>query len=76
MFAGHATPEQAGYCLHEGTDPADPELYGKWWWTLTQDGWDGVEVGETFDTRGEAEQDMARAFAAEVVAEAESFMEA
>lgn len=75
MFAGCSTPAQAGYRLEEGKDPSDAELFGKWWWTLTQDDWSGIEVGETFDTREEAERDMARAFAAEVVAEAEACME-
>lgn len=32
-----------GYRVHRG-GPEDGELSGRWWWTLTQPGWSGVEV--------------------------------
>lgn len=40
----------AGFDVHHGGDE-DAELRGRWWWTLSRDGWSGIETSaETFDS--------------------------
>lgn len=45
-----AAAKAAGFDVHTG-DGSDPTLQGKWWWSLHQDGWSGVETSDReFDT--------------------------
>jgi hypothetical protein len=58
------TPTMENYSFHFG-DPDSGEDAKKWWWCLTMDSWDGIEVSETFDTQEEALADAERHLAEE-----------
>ncbi|MGF6440689.1 hypothetical protein [Paraburkholderia youngii] len=53
---------EAGFRLEFGApDCGDPELAGRWWWTLGQTGWSGFDVSEgEFDTAAAAWADAVR----------------
>jgi hypothetical protein len=54
--------EAFGYRVHLG-GPDDGELAGRWWWSLCQPGWDGVETSpDDFDTEEQAWQDAGAAY--------------
>lgn len=55
-----------GYEVHQGTE-ADGALAGRWWWTLSQDGWSGIECGPDFATEDEAWDDAVVAHASELM---------
>lgn len=52
-----AAAKDAGFEVHTG-DGSDPNLDGRWWWSLYQDSWSGVETsGREFDTEAAAWSD-------------------
>lgn len=64
--ANVAAAEAYGYAVHQGTK-ADGALAGRWWWTLSKDGWSAVECGPDFATEGEAWDDAVIAHAGELM---------
>lgn len=51
----------AGYRIEGPGDPADPDLAGRFWWTLGRSGWSGYEVSSgDWDAREDALRDAAR----------------
>lgn len=62
------TLEAFGYQVHQGT-ASDGSLAGRWWWTLFQPGWSGVETAPgDFGTEEEAWQDAEAAYVVECAA--------
>lgn len=58
--------EAAGYRVESGK-PKDEELDGRFWWTLSREGWSGVETSQgDWRTEAEAMDDACRAHAAEL----------
>ncbi|CAD5373254.1 hypothetical protein RA210_U30166 [Rubrivivax sp. A210] len=49
--------EEAGYRVEGPGGPRDGVLVGRYWWTLSRDGWSGIECGDDFPSRAEAQAD-------------------
>lgn len=51
----------AGFQIHQGTVADGEDLNGRWWWTLSQPGWSGVETAlGAFNSDAEAWADAVR----------------
>lgn len=51
----------AGFKVHCGDRDGGDDLCGKWWWTLSQPNWGGVEVSEAqFEVEEDAWADAAK----------------
>jgi len=56
-----AAATNAGFQVQQGSPDHGPDLNGRWWWTLNQPGWTGVETShENFDTKASAWSDAVR----------------
>lgn len=62
-----AVAVEFGFRLEYGAELDDDTLRGRWWWSLTQCGWSGIETGDTFATQREAEDNMIVAHCCELM---------
>lgn len=62
-----AAAQAYGFRIEHGSTDDGVELAGKWWWTLFQDGWSGVETSpETFETYEQVEASVVTAYRQEL----------
>ena len=57
--------DDAGYRIEGPGDASDDGLAGRYWWTLSRNGWSGVECGPDFATASEAKDDAVEALLAD-----------
>lgn len=66
MTADQLKAQTSGYRIEHG-GPADGELEGRYWWTLTRPGWSGIDASpDEFDTAEDAWADAVRAHKEEI----------
>lgn len=48
--------ERAGYSVEGPGTKSDGDLAGRYWWTLTRNGWSGIECGPDFASAAQARE--------------------